>query len=188
MLKRYRSARNAGIFSEDFAGKRRNFGLRSAPGIARQACFVAGFLEKFLARQLMFRRHLGKQQATVIFRGDQEPVFADLDFMKSDGKKIGKYGDLNFQAGKFFGTQRRKTRIAEGGALRAMNDAFAKLLLRFYHTNTAAQLSVNFEGYEKSLAQGKTGGLGSGLPQRSAFERADDGGTRQRKHGPALPR
>src|SRR4029077_7696219 len=124
MLRRYRSARIAGIFSEDFAGKRINFSMWSAASIAPQACFVAGFLEKFLARQPMFGRHLWKQQATMIFRGDQEPVFADLDFMKSDGKKIGKYGDLNLHSGKFFGAQRRKTRIAEGGALRAMNDAF----------------------------------------------------------------
>ena len=30
----------------------------------------------------------------------------------------------------------------EGGALRAMNDAFAKLPLRFYHANAAAKLPL----------------------------------------------
>lgn len=93
----YRSARSACIFAEDFAGKRINFGMRSAPGIARQAGFVASFLEKFLARKLMFHGHLWKQQATAIFRGNQQPVLADLDLLQSDREKLGKHGDFDGQ-------------------------------------------------------------------------------------------
>ena len=69
-LRRYRSARNACIFAKDFAGEGVDFAVRCAPGIARQAGFVAGFLKKFLAGKLMFGGDLRKQQTAVIFCRD----------------------------------------------------------------------------------------------------------------------
>src|SRR6266478_6560282 len=100
----------------------------------------------------MFRRDLRKQYTAVIFRGDHQTVLADLDFPQSDREKLGKYGDLDFQPGCFFPLQRRKARIVEGCALRAVDDALSQRFARFNHADTAAKSSEDLECYKHSLS------------------------------------
>src|SRR2546425_11822119 len=108
--------------------------------------------------------------------------------MESDRKKAGKYGDLDFQTGHFFAMQRRKARIAEGGALRAMNNTFAKRFLRFNDANTAAQPSVHFDGHKDSLTEEETSRFGLRSRERPALQGADNCISRQCQHGAALSR
>src|SRR5258705_12904168 len=122
----------------------------------------------------------------MIFGGNYEPVLANLDLMESDRKKAGKYGDLDFQTGHFFATQRRKAWIAEGGALRAMNNTFAKGFLRFNHANTAAQFSEYFDGDKDSLTEDETSWFGLRSRERLALQSADNCISRQCQHGATL--
>src|SRR5438477_6411342 len=59
-----------------------SFGI--APSFARQPGFPAGLLEELLARQLMFDRDLGKQQAAFCLELDKKSVKPNCDRLRGD--------------------------------------------------------------------------------------------------------
>src|SRR5258706_5632772 len=77
------------FFLKNFAGEGKNFVERITPGVARQAGFAAGFLEKFFTREMMLGGDLREQQASPVFAGNDQTVFADFDVLGIDLRNWG---------------------------------------------------------------------------------------------------
>ena len=91
-------------------------------------------------------------------------MFADFDAAGINREKTGQYRDLDSQTVKFAGLQWRETRVAKGSALRAVNDAFTKRVVRFNYADTTTKFSANFQSYKNTAPLRKTDSFRADMP------------------------
>ena len=114
-------ARFSNAFAEDLRGK----GLDArptAPGLGREARFLAGSPKELFAVPIPFQRHLGQQQAAPSTLRDQEAVPADVDLFRQDIHQRREHGNLQAQFRQFMGTDGLETRVAESRGDGAVSD------------------------------------------------------------------
>jgi hypothetical protein len=114
-----------------------------APGLPREPRFPASLFKELLTIEAMFCGNLRKQESALCLVYDQQAVTSDLNLFRTNRLRRRKNRNLNFELSKFFPAQRGKPRVAKGRASGTMHDAFAKGLLAFNHSDTAAQAPAN---------------------------------------------
>lgn len=126
---------------------------------------------------------LREQQSAPFFGGDNQPVRADFNIVRIDGRKWRENRNFYLKRRELGRAERRKTRIVQRSALRTVRYAFSQRFARFDYANAAVEFALYFQRDKDAAPQRKTRGLWFSLMRRGIGEGTDDRRASQRQQG-----